>query len=166
MSELAILGEWTFGVLKIMLAELSFIFLLESIELSLISIEVVIVGLLSKMPHDFARWVVEVPWTSLCVVSLTLIPSFFPIGAVFQRVIRRSIIGTVSAVVLFGWVVAGLFQVDLLVLFRSLRIWSSFLLKLSILSLVVNVLLLLDLLLFFGLILCTVTSHSSNPFVI
>ena len=102
MSELAILGEWTFGVLKIMLAELSFIFLLESIELSLISIEVVIVGLLSKMPHDFARWVVEVSWTSLCIVSLTLIPSFFPIGAVFQRVIRRSIIGTVSAVVLFG----------------------------------------------------------------
>ena len=165
MYELAILGEWTFAILKIMLAELSFIFLLERIELSLITIEVTVVGLLSKMPHHFTRWIVEVSWSSLCIVSLALISCFFSIGAIFQWVVWWSVVGcTVSTIVLFTWVVTSLFQVNLLVLLRSLWIWGSFLLNFSILSLLVNVLLLLGLLLLFGL-LRSVAHHSSNPFL-
>lgn len=56
-----------------MFAELSFIFLLECVELSLVTIEVVVVRLLGKVPHDFSRWVVEVSWSSLCIVAFALI---------------------------------------------------------------------------------------------
>ena len=43
MSELAVLCEWALASLKIMFAELSFIFLFERIVLTLISVEVVII---------------------------------------------------------------------------------------------------------------------------
>jgi hypothetical protein len=43
MGKLTILSERAFGILKVMFAELSFILLLKGVELSLISIEVVIV---------------------------------------------------------------------------------------------------------------------------
>lgn len=41
--ELTILCKWTFVVLQEVLAQLSFIFLLQSVELALVSIEVVVI---------------------------------------------------------------------------------------------------------------------------
>ena len=102
MSELAELVEWALSFVHEMFAHLGLILLLELVELTLVSVEVVIVVLLGEMSKNFTWRIVEVSWSAVSIVSLTLIPSFFPIGAVFQRVIRRSIIGTVSAVVLFG----------------------------------------------------------------
>ena len=43
MSKLAVLLEWAFSVSEVVLAHLSLVLLLKSIELSLVSIEVVIV---------------------------------------------------------------------------------------------------------------------------
>jgi hypothetical protein len=60
MGELAILLEWAFTGVEEMFAHLGLILLLESVELTLVTIEIVIVGLLSQMSHDFSRWVVEV----------------------------------------------------------------------------------------------------------
>ena len=73
MSELAELLERTFSSIKEMLAHLGLEFLLESIELTLIAVEIVVVGLLSEMSQDLAWWVVEVSWSSLGVNALTLV---------------------------------------------------------------------------------------------
>lgn len=43
MSELAVLGQWALVLLEIMLAQLSFVFLFQGVELTLISVEVVVV---------------------------------------------------------------------------------------------------------------------------
>jgi hypothetical protein len=72
-GELTVLSEWTFVVVQVVLAQLSFVFLLQSIELALVSVEVVVVGLLSKVPHHFSRWVVEVPWSALCIHTFALV---------------------------------------------------------------------------------------------
>lgn len=60
MSELAVLVEWAFTVVYEMLAHLGLVLLLQSVELALISVEVVIVALLGKVSHHFAWWIVEV----------------------------------------------------------------------------------------------------------
>jgi len=72
-SKLAELLERALSVVKIMLAHLSLILLLESIELSLVTVETIIVGLLSQMSQNLAWWVVKVSWSSLGVNSLALI---------------------------------------------------------------------------------------------
>jgi hypothetical protein len=56
-----------------MFAHLGLELLLESIELTLVAIEIVVVGLLSEVSQDLAWWVVEVSWSSLGVNTLALI---------------------------------------------------------------------------------------------
>lgn len=60
MSELAVLLEWAFTILEEVLAHLSLELLLHGVPLALVSVEIVVVLLLSKVSHDFAWWVVEV----------------------------------------------------------------------------------------------------------
>jgi hypothetical protein len=72
-SELAELLEWAFSSVEEMFAHLGLELLLESIKLTLISVEIVIVGLLSEVSQDLAWWVVEVSWSSLGVNALTLV---------------------------------------------------------------------------------------------
>jgi hypothetical protein len=76
MGKLTVLLERARLVVQPMSAELSFILLLESIELTLISVEIVVVRLLSQVTHDLSRWVVEIPWTSICIITLALIARF------------------------------------------------------------------------------------------
>lgn len=60
-----------------MLAQLSFVLLLQSVELALASVEIVVVGLLSKVAHDFAGWVIEISWPSICIETLTFVARLF-----------------------------------------------------------------------------------------
>ena len=73
MGELAILLKRAVASLKEVFAHLSFILLLESVELALVTIKVIVVGLLSQVLEDLTRRVVEVSWSSLRVQSLTLV---------------------------------------------------------------------------------------------
>ena len=73
MSELAILLKWANVVFKEMLAHLSLIFLLKCIELALVTIEVVVIGLLSEMFQNLAWWIVKVSWSAFRVQSFSLI---------------------------------------------------------------------------------------------
>ena len=72
-SELAELLKWALSGFKEMLAHLGLELLLESIELTLVAIEVVVVGLLSQVSQNLAWWVVEVSWSSLGVNALSLV---------------------------------------------------------------------------------------------
>lgn len=71
MSELAILSEWAVLVFHEVLAKLSFIFLLQSVKLSLISIEIFVIRLLSQLSNHFAWGIVEIS------LSLLIFCSFF-----------------------------------------------------------------------------------------
>ena len=73
MSKLAELLKRTFSRLEVMFAHLSLELLLQGVELTLVSVEVVVVGLLGQVSKDFAWWVVEVSWSSLGVNTLSLI---------------------------------------------------------------------------------------------
>ena len=77
MSELAVLGEWALLIFKVMLAELSFVFLFQRIELTLISVEIIVVRLLSQMTHYFSWWIIEISWPSICVETLGFIARLF-----------------------------------------------------------------------------------------
>jgi hypothetical protein len=72
-SELAELLEWAFSGVEEMLAHLGLELLLESIELTLVAVEIVVVGLLSEVSQDFAWWVVEISWSSLGINTLALV---------------------------------------------------------------------------------------------
>lgn len=74
--ELTILCKWTFVVFQEVLAQLSFIFLLQCVELALVSVEVVVVRLLSQVSHNFSRWIVEVPGSTLSINTFALVTSF------------------------------------------------------------------------------------------
>ena len=82
MGELAVLCKWAPMILKEMLAEASFIFLLQCVELTLVSVEIVVVGLLSEMPHDFSWWIVKVARSTLGVIAFAFVSSFL-VGAIF-----------------------------------------------------------------------------------
>lgn len=73
--KLTILCKWTFVVFQEVLAQLSFIFLLQSVELALVSVEVVVVRLLSQVSHNFSRWIVEVPGSTLSINTFALVTS-------------------------------------------------------------------------------------------
>ena len=73
MGELTVLSKGTLVVVQVVLAQLSFVFLLQSVELALVSVEVVVVRLLSKVPHHFSRWVVEVPWSALGIHTFAFV---------------------------------------------------------------------------------------------
>jgi hypothetical protein len=67
MSELAILLKWASAILKEMFAHLGLELLLKCIEMTLTTVEIIIVGLLGQVLQDFTWWVVEVSWSSLGV---------------------------------------------------------------------------------------------------
>ena len=73
MSELAELHERTFSSVKEMFAHLSLELLLLGIELTLVTVEIVVVGLLGQVSKDFTWWVVKVSWSSLGINTLSLI---------------------------------------------------------------------------------------------
>lgn len=75
-SELAELHKWAVSLIHEMLAHLSLIFLFELVELSLVSVEIVIVVLLSEMSKNFTWRIVEVSWSSVSIVSLSFISLF------------------------------------------------------------------------------------------
>ena len=60
MGELAVLLEWALAGVEVVLAHLSLVLLLESVELALVAVEVVVVRLLSEVSQNLAGWVVEV----------------------------------------------------------------------------------------------------------
>ena len=60
MSELAVLGQRALVVGEEVLAHLSLVLLLQSVELTLIAVEVVEVALLGQVSHYLAWWIVEV----------------------------------------------------------------------------------------------------------
>lgn len=73
MSELTVLSERALAVFQEVLAQLSFVFLLQSIELALAPVEVVVVGLLGQVPHHFSRGVVEVSGSALRIHTLAFV---------------------------------------------------------------------------------------------
>lgn len=75
-SELAELNEWAVSFLHKMFAHLGLIFLFELVELTLVSVEIVIVVLLGEMSKNFTWRIVEVSWSAVSIVSLTLISLF------------------------------------------------------------------------------------------
>jgi hypothetical protein len=75
-SELAELLERTFSSVKEMFAHLSLEFLLQGVELTLVAVEIVVVGLLGQVSKDFTWWVVKVSWSSLGINTLSLISGF------------------------------------------------------------------------------------------
>jgi hypothetical protein len=74
MSKLAVLSKWAISLVEEVLAHLGLILLLEVVELTRVAIEAIVVGLLGKMSHDFAWWVVEVSlltiWAELSFLEL------------------------------------------------------------------------------------------------
>ena len=76
MGELAELLEWAGSLLHEVLAHLGLVFLLELVELTLVSIEVIVVILLCEMSEHFTWRVVEVSWSTVSVVTLTFVSLF------------------------------------------------------------------------------------------
>lgn len=77
MCELAVLSKWAHFVFQVVLAQLGFIFLFQSVELTLISVEVVVVRLLGQMAHDLSWWIIEISWPSLGIETFTLVARLF-----------------------------------------------------------------------------------------
>jgi len=74
MCELAVFIEWTFSRFSEMPAELSLILLLERVEMTLISVEIIVVRLLGQVSEHLLRRVVEIALLSgliLVVLGLT-----------------------------------------------------------------------------------------------
>lgn len=76
MSKLAELLERTFTLFFEMLADLGLELLFESVELTLISIEIIVVALLGQVSHNFTGWIVEVSlltvWSKLAFLIFHL----------------------------------------------------------------------------------------------
>ena len=71
--ELAVFIEWTFSRFSEVPAELSLILLLERVEMTLVSIEIVVVRLLGQVPEHLLWWIVEIALLSgLVLVVLGL----------------------------------------------------------------------------------------------
>jgi len=75
MSKLAVLVKWAVPSVREMFAHLSLVFLFECVDLSLVSIEVIVVWLIGEAAEHFAWWVVEVAWSAVGVEALALISS-------------------------------------------------------------------------------------------
>ena len=160
-GKLTVLSEWTFVVVQVVLAQLSFVFLLQSIELALVSVEVVVVGLLSKVPHHFSRWVVEVPWSALSIHTFALVTrSLDWWWRLTGRWCRLSLRVWAH---LLGIVSRGLVKINGLDLLGSLGVGWSLLSIVPGLSLGINRWLLDSLLGLFVLLLRCVAHHLSNP---
>ena len=71
--ELAVFIEWTFSRFSEMPAELSLILLLERVEMTLVSVEIIVVRLLGQVPEHLLWWIVEIALLSgLVLVVLGL----------------------------------------------------------------------------------------------
>lgn len=119
MGELAVLSEWAVLVFHEVLAKLSFIFLFQRVKLSLISIEVFVIGLLGQLSYNFAWWVVEISFSLLVLCSFLLI-------LIFQISIFRSLgrTGIFFRIVLLSFSSFNLKVLRVLVVLNwSLRIW-------------------------------------------
>lgn len=60
-----------------MLAQLSFVFLFQGVELPLIAVEVIVVRLLGEVAHDLAWRIIEISWPSISVEALGLVARLF-----------------------------------------------------------------------------------------
>jgi hypothetical protein len=76
-GELAELVKWAGLVFQVVLAQLGLILLFQSVELTLISVEVVVVRLLGQMAHDLSWWIIEISWPSLGIETFTLVARLF-----------------------------------------------------------------------------------------
>lgn len=115
MCKLTVLGQRALTVFEVVLAQLSFIFLFQSVELTLVSIEVVVVGLLSQVSHDLSGWIIEISWPSIGIKTLTFVARFFA-----RRVVELLLVWILLA--LLARVICALVQVNLLTSLRGLRI--------------------------------------------
>ena len=77
MSELAVFFQTASSVLHEMFAKLSLILLLKCVELALITVEVVVIALLSKVSEDLRWGIVEVAGSSILI---TFVVSSFSFG--------------------------------------------------------------------------------------
>lgn len=115
MCKLAVLCQRALTVFEVMFAQLSFIFLFQGVELTLVAIEVVVVGLLSQVSHDLSGWIIEISWPSIGIKTLTFVARFFA-----RRVVELLLVWILLA--LLARVICALVQVNLLTSLRSLRI--------------------------------------------
>jgi len=74
-----------------MLAHLGLVLLLKCVELTLVSVETVVVGLLGKMLQNLTRRVVKVSWSSLGVQSFSLISGLWLTLGVLRSRCARSL---------------------------------------------------------------------------
>jgi hypothetical protein len=86
-GELAKLLKGALSILKEMFAHLSLELLLQGIELTLVAVEVIVIGLLSQVSQDFAGRIVKVSWSSLGVNTLSLIFGLALAGVAGSRVL-------------------------------------------------------------------------------
>ena len=113
MGKLAVLLQWALSMTKEMLAHLSLILLLQSVELALVSVEVVIVGLLCKVAHHFSWWVVEILlWRSIwpklsSVLGFCLSSSWVKVGSWTFRGGWWHLSWTWFKLLVFSWSVVG-----------------------------------------------------------
>lgn len=147
MRKLTILSERAFALLQPVFAELSFVLLLECVELSLISIEVVIVWLLGEVSHHFSWRIVKISWSALSIVTLALIARLLTSG-----IVLLSLVSTQSLTDRLYIFSGSLVQINMLTLFWCLRIGWPLLLLVSLLGLTLIPWLLLSLFLFFILL--------------
>ena len=77
MGKLAVLSKRALIIFNVVFAQLSFVFLFECIELALVSVEIIIVGLLGQVTHDFSWWIIKISWPSTCIITLSLVARLF-----------------------------------------------------------------------------------------
>ena len=99
MCELAVLGEGAVVVCQEVLAHLGLVLLLQSVELSLISVEVVEVALLGQVSHDLAWWVVEV----LLGLSIGIQLSSVSLASLLAPRVREAVVGSLDILSRFSW---------------------------------------------------------------
>jgi hypothetical protein len=119
-SELAVLVERTREVIGVVSAQLSLILLLQSVELALVAVEVVIVALLSEMTKNLTRRVVEVLLTTVLILG-----GFFASGVstlVHGLARERVHSGSGSTLSKLLALAEGVTFFDALLLCRSLRV--------------------------------------------
>ena len=153
MSKLAVLCQWASCFLKPVLAQLSFVFLFQRVELTLVSIEIVVVRLLSQMAHHLAWRVIEISWTSLRIKTLGFIARLFT----WWVVVRTGYKLRAGVQLSYKWVRCRLVQINLLFLLWSLWIWWPLLSVIFFFSLFPRLMFLV--LLFFFRFLCLCVAH-------
>ena len=145
-----------------MLTELSFIFLFQGIELSLIAVEIIVVWLLSEVAHDLAWGIIEISWPSISIEALGLVARLFTWRVIVLGLLIRVLLWCLF-IVSFTGVSCCLIQINVLRLLWCLRIWWSLF---TVLPLLLGswLMLLLPLFFFFFTCLCCVANHCFKSF--